>query len=428
MNDWKKIKQIYASEFFKYSVALLSSNAISQLIGILAYPFITRIYAPDVFGEFNWLLSIAGVLSLFSTGKYELAIVLTKSKKESIALFQLCIILNLLVFSLSFFIVSVWKPEIASWFNLKNLFSLILFIPFIILLTGIGQTLNYFFIRQKQYYTVSAYNIIQSITGSVLKCVLGIKGFFQTGLLWGTSLGQFTAIFVCVITGKSQMKGLVKINTSQIIQVAKVYSNFPKFELPYVLLNTFASNLPVLLLSFHFEMEAVGLFSLAVTIGFRPINLFTNSVYQVLFRRGSERIQNKGNLKDECFLFCKMCLFFILPFFILMLFVPDELFGTLFGQRWEGVGFYLKLLLPGLFFNIMVASLSFIPDIFFKQKTAMKIEIGYVALKIIALSFGIYCRNFDVAIITYCCVVVLMLIIKLIWYFRLIKEYELSKN
>jgi O-antigen/teichoic acid export membrane protein len=224
------------------------------------------------------------------------------------------------------------------------------------------------------------------------------------------------------------MKGITKIDRSQIIQAAKVYSNFPKFELPHALLNTFASNLPVLLLSFYFDMEAIGLFSLAVTIGFRPINLFTTSVYQVLFRRGSERIRNKGKLKEECLLFCKICVYFILPFFILMLFVPDELFGTLFGQQWEGVGFYLKLLLPGLFLSIMIASLSFIPDIFFKQKTAMNIEIIYVILKIIALSFGIYCRNFDVAIITYCCIVVLMLVIKLIWYFRLIKEYELSNN
>jgi O-antigen/teichoic acid export membrane protein len=296
------------------------------------------------------------------------------------------------------------------------------------LLTGMWQALNHFFIHKKQYYTISTYNIIQSIIGSVLKCVLGIKGFFQTGLVWGTFSGQIAAIFASVITGKSKMKGIVKINISQIIQVAKTYSNFPKFELPHALLNTFASNLPVLILSFYFEMEEIGLFSLAMTLGFRPVNLFTASIYQVLFRRASERIQNKRELKDECLLFCKMCVFFISPIFILILFIPYEVFGTLFGSKWEETGFYLKLLLPGLFLSIMVASLSFIPDIFFRQKIAMNIEIVYVIFKIIALSFGIYRRDFYLAIVLYCCVVIFMLIIKLIWYFRLIKEYELSKN
>ncbi|MDR0412654.1 MAG: lipopolysaccharide biosynthesis protein [Dysgonamonadaceae bacterium] len=426
MSVFKNIKKIISSEFFKHSAALLSSNAIAQLTGILIYPVITRLYSPEAFGEFNWLLSVTGVLSLFCTGRYGLAIVLSKSKQECAALFQLCMFLNLVVFFLSFLIILTGKTEIAACFDRNNLLSLLPFIPFILLLSGLWETLDHFFIHRKQYYAISVYNIMQSVGSSALKCLFGIKGFFQPGLIWGTILGRLVAIIAGVVACKSWMKELAKINLPQIKQVAKTYANFPKFEMPHSLLNMSANNLPVLLLSFYFGMEEIGLFSLAMILGFRPVFLFTSSIHQVLFRRASERVQKKEKIKGECVLFCKMCLTFILPAFVFILFIPGEVFAVLFGSKWAGVDFYLKLLLPGLFMSVIVASLAFVPDIFFKQKITMNIEIAHVILKAAALLSGIYFRDFNLAIILYCCVIPLIYTIRLIWYFHLIREYESS--
>jgi O-antigen/teichoic acid export membrane protein len=420
------IKKIYSSEFFKYSAALLSSNAISQLIAIAAYPFITRIYSPEIFGEFTLFLSIVSILAIFPTGKYELAIILPKSEKKAVALFQLCILLNGLFFVLSFFIIFIWKAEIASLFNQESLLPLLPFLPFLVLLTGLWQTLNYYFIRQKKYYNISTYNITQSSIGSGLKCILGIKGFFRSGLVWGTFLGQFLAVVISLIAGKSHLKEVKKIEKAKIIQTAKIYSNFPKYELPNELLNTFAISLPILLLSVYFDMKEIGFFSLALTVGFRPINLFTTSVYQVLYRKMSERFQNREKIKKELFLFCKTCTITVLPFFILLLFISEWAFGILFGLEWKAAGFYLKWMLPWLFMSILVPSLSFIPDLFFKQKTVMFIEILYVALRIIALLIGVYYQNFHLAIILYCCISTCRYITLLFWYFYLIKKYESS--
>ncbi|GHT39074.1 polysaccharide biosynthesis protein [Bacteroidia bacterium] len=426
MGPWNNIKKVYSSEFFKYSAALLSSNAISQLIGIAAYPFITRIYSPEIFGEFTFFLSIVGILAIFPTGRYELAIILPKSEKKAIALFQLCILLNGLFFLLSSFIIVIWKAKIASFFHQESLLALLPFLPFLVLLTGLWQTFNYYFIRQKKYYNISAYNITQSIIGSGLKCVLGIKGFLQSGLVWGTLSGQFFAIIISLIAGKSQLKEVKKTDKAKIMQTAKTYVNFPKFELPNELLNTFAGSLPVLLLSFYFKMGEIGLFSLALTVGFRPVNLFSTSVYQVLFRKMSERLQNREKLKRELLLFCKTCIITILPFFILFLFISEWAFEILFGWEWKAAGFYLKCMLPWLFLVVLVASISFIPDLFFRQKTAMHIEIVYVILRILALFTGIYFQSFRLAVILYCGISALMLFVKLSWYFCLIKRYESS--
>jgi O-antigen/teichoic acid export membrane protein len=111
------------------------------------------------------------------------------------------------------------------------------------------------------------------------------------------------------------------------------------------------------------------------------------------------------------------------------LFIPESVFEALFGREWGKVGFYLKLISPSLFLSFFVASLSFVPDIFFKQRTAMNIEIVYLILKIIALFSGIYLRDFNLAIILYSGVATFMLSVKLTWYFRLTKKYDhLSKS
>jgi O-antigen/teichoic acid export membrane protein len=415
-----------SSEFFKYSAALLSSNAISQLIGILVYPIITRIYSKEIFGEFSLFYSIVGVLTILSTGKYEAAMILPKSEKKADALFQLCLILNVCLFVFSLLIVFFGKGLIITLFNHENLIRLLPFIPISVLLGGLWQTLNYYFIRHKKYYNIGIYNIAQSLINSALKCILGFKGFIQSGLIWGTFLGQLLAFFLCFFKSGFQLKNRKPVEKAEMAEVAKTYANFPKFELPNEFLNTLAGNLPVLLLSIYFNMEEIGLFSLALTVGFRPVNLFCNSVYQVLFKKITDRIHQKELVVKDLLLFCKTCVITILPFFLLFLFISEWVFGILFGKEWAEAGFYLKWMLPWLFMIVLVASLSFIPDLFFRQKTAMYIEITSVVIRVIALLTGIYFRNFRLAIALYCSLSALILIIKLLWYFHLIKKYESS--
>ena len=420
------IKRIFASDFFKFSAVLLSSNAIAQVIGFIAYPVITRLYSPDIFGIFNLFLVIVGILKLLTTGQYELAIVLPESDKKASALFHLSLLLTFGVSLFFFIIISLFGKNISIFFHQEQLASLLPYLPFYLLLWGVWHTLNYYFVRQKRYYNISAYNITQSVAGSVLKCLFGFKGFLTYGLVWGQLFGQFLAPAISVIFGKSAFKSLKQWDKKEIAVVAETYSNFPKYQLPNALLNMFAGNLPVLLLSFYFDMGKIGLFSMALTIGLTPVMLFSNSVYQVLFGKMSKLVQQKEKIRNICFDFCKMCLIFILPFFVLFMFAPDSFFTMLFGEKWTGVGFYFRCMLPWLFLVIPHASLGFIPDLFFLQKMAVKIEIAYVFIRIIALFTGVYCNSFDLAIGLFCSVSAVMMAVKLIWYFKVVKHYEYS--
>jgi O-antigen/teichoic acid export membrane protein len=424
MNNWSKLKRVYTAEFFKYVTALLSSNVIAQLIGLIAYPFITRIYSKEIFGEFNWFLSVAGLLIILSTGKYDPAIVLPKSERKAISLFQLCLVLNFLLFIFSLSAVVFWGDAIASLFSRNSLSRLLIFLPFMVLLGGLWQALNFFFIRRKKYYHIGLYNVAQSLVGVVLKCVLGLKGFVHSGLIVGSIAGQGVAFLICFLKSGFRLNEMKAIDRTELKAVAKAYAFFPRYELPNELLNTLSGALPVLLLSVYFEMEAIGLFSLALTVGFRPVNLFSLSVYQVLYKKTTERIHRKARIGRHLVLFCKTCVIVFLPFFILFAFISEWAFGILFGADWTAAGVYLRMMLPWLFLVVITASLSFIPDLFSKQRTAMHIEMIFILFRVISLAAGIYFRNFDLAIALYCGISAIRFIVLFVWYFHLVKKYE----
>ncbi|MDR1683322.1 MAG: oligosaccharide flippase family protein [Candidatus Symbiothrix sp.] len=420
------IKKLYVSEFAKFSAVLLSSNVLSQVIAIAVYPLLTRLFSPDVFGEYNWFLSLVGILTLITTGRYELAIVLAKTEKQAVALFQLSLLIAGICFVLFFGITAFWKSEIAALFHREQLVELLPFLPFYLLIAGIWQSLNNYFIRLKRFNNISSYNLFQSLFNSGLKCWFGFKGYLQHGLVMGHFWGQAIATLGSLIAGRKTLKPLKQWDKTEIINMAKTYSDFPKYKLPYGLLDAFAENLPVLLLSAYYGMEQIGLFSLALVMGFTPVFVFNKSVYQILYQKSSELMRNGAKILPVFMKYWKICLRCLLPFFVLFLFMPDVFFTTLFGSKWTGVGFYLKCMLPWLFLVVLNAALYFIPDLFSRQKTAMNIEIAYTALRLIILFVGAYFQNFQWAVALYCAASAVILAIRMLWCYCLINKYEFS--
>lgn len=62
---------------------LLSANVVAQVIGLVVYPILTRMYAPEDFGLLNLFLSIGGVLTILATAEYYNAIVLPKKNRKA---------------------------------------------------------------------------------------------------------------------------------------------------------------------------------------------------------------------------------------------------------------------------------------------------------------------------------------------------------
>ncbi len=418
------VSKIWNSTSARNVGKLLSANVFAQAIGLLVYPVLTRMYAPEDFGVLSLFASISGVLIILSTLGYHEAIVLPKEEEDAhaITVFSFSLIAAtslLLFFSIPF------AGKIAGIFNSPTLENFYWLLPIYVLLSGIWNVLNYWFIRQKEYGRISGFQMSQSIFSCIYKVGFGKFGMLHGGLIYSAILSLLCSLVLSIMRLlKTHLYPLMTWNWSECKAAARTYSNFPKYSLPHSLINTFAGQMPVLLLSPFFSSREVGFWSLALLLSYVPISLITRALYQVYFQKVSEWVNNRKSIVPFFRRFTLLTLGLIVPFFIGLWFVLPTLTSWLLGREWTITGQYIRWLLPWLVCNTLCASTGYLYDIFFKQKQGLYFEILVLICRVIGLGIGIEYNSFEIAIAGYALGGALANGIQYIWLMWLVRQYE----
>jgi O-antigen/teichoic acid export membrane protein len=422
-----KITSLLKSSAIRNFAKLLSANVVAQVIGLLIYPILTRMYAPEDFGLLNLFLSIGGVFTLVSIAEYQYAIVLPKDEKNAISVFHVGFFLLLCSVVLIGISVFFSKP-IAALFNAQSLDSIYFLMPIYVLIMGLWNLLNYWYVRQQSFGRVSVYQISQSVVSALGKIIFGLLKCLRLGMVYSVVFAPFVAMVLIFVNGLNSLKPLFNFSAGNVIKQAKEYKNFPLYVMPRGLLNTLGGNLPVLLLTPYFGLSEVGFFGMALTLSFRPINIICSSLYQVLYQKISEKVNKSENI----FLLLRnyllqvggltMCLFGVLYMVMPMLVV------FLLGEEWQVVSDYIRVFLPWLFLVVLNTSLSFLPDIFSKQSIYLLFEIFYIGARLLALIIGVRLASMYTALLLFSYVGALVLLLELGWFIYMIISYEKARK
>jgi len=341
------------SEFSRNVLTLMTGTTIAQAIPIAISPILTRIYTPEDFGMFALYMSIASILSVVATGRYELAIMLPKKDEDAVNIVALSIIISFFVSFISLAIVFVFNAQITQLLGNPEISSWLYFIPVTVLLTGVYQSFNYWSNRQKQYKRLATSRVIQSGTVSSTNLAMGFNGFGASGLILGGVLGQGVATTVLGrLIFKEDRYIFENIKIVKIFALAKRYIKFPKITLPHSVFNTISTQLPIFIITYYFSSRETGFFSFANKIVMLPIGLISNAYYQVFFESFSKE-KNKETFFKQKF---KQINILFLPLFILLWFIFPDLFAFVFGKEWETAGSYTQVLLP-LFYLKFISNL-----------------------------------------------------------------------
>ena len=422
----KKVVPLHSKmkEIWKNSARLLTANVFAQAIGLLVYPILTRLYSPDDFGLFNLFLSIGGILVLCSTAEYQNAIVLPKEQKKANALFHVGAGLVLGMTLVALLSVPFSRP-IANLFNTPSLARWYWLMPIYVLVMGGWVLLNYYYTREKAFQRISGYQVSQSVLSAGSKVGFGYAGFLSGGLIVGSVLAPLISFIISVLrAGKKWLGGLLHLNIQECKQVAKEYANFPKFALPRSLINSLGGNLPILLLTPFFSLSEIGYFGMALTLGFRPLNMISGSLCQTFFQQTADAINHRRPIFSFFRNFILWSLLILCLSFAALYFILPWLTGWLLGSGWEETGELIRVLLPWLAVSTVSASLGFVSDVFGKQKMSAIIEFTYTGLRALAIGVGIWSQDFRLAIITYSLVGLLVQSFLLVWYLVLAKSYD----
>jgi len=412
-------------ELIKNSATLLSANAISQGIAFAVLPVIARLYTPDELGILALFLGIEGLLSVIANGKYDSAIVLSKNKSMAANTFNLCFLINVVFSLLILIVLLLGSHPILSILHYESLEGVIYYLPFFVFIVAFAQASIFWFNYNKRFALTARYTLWQGLINNGLKVSSGFLKAGLTGLVWANLSSHFISILSC-FTRKETLKQLFRFNKKEILVAASEHRKFPLYTLPHTFINMVSGNLPILLLSGYFGMAEIGLFSMGITIGFRPINLLSSSLDQVISQSMAERVNKLEPIWTILIQSIKKILLVVTPLFILAFFLAPLVLRYFLGERWEQSALYIQIMIPWLIISLFTASLSSIPSIFGKQRIALIIEIIYIVARLIALIIGIYIQNFVWAIILFSFVSAVVLMAQLTWYLILVKKYEQS--
>ncbi len=420
------IGSLFQSSVVRNFAKLLSANVVAQVIGLLVYPILTRIYAPEDFGLLNLFLSIGNVLVVLSVADYYYAIVLPKREKDAAALTQLSLLL--LCCTTALVIVSViFAEQLSALFKLPSLSTYYWLMPIYVLLMGAWNILNYWYIRKKSFGRITGYQISQSLLSAGGKIGMGYAGALQGGMIYAAVLAPLVSLLSSMALGlRKTLCPLLQWSWDNIRNQAKDYRNFPCFVLPRSFINVIAGQLPILLLTPFFGAKYVGLLSMALLLGYTPIGTITRALYQVLYQHTTERVHASAKIGDVFWRFMCYGSIVIIPVFVgIGVFLPT-ITAWLLGEEWRVAGEYIRWMLPWLYVSLLTGSTCYLSDVFMKQEIGLFFEILLAVCRVIGLSIGIITKDFTIAIAAYSVCTAFAVLVQLIWLASLVLRYDQS--
>ena len=115
----KYISPLKTSKFIKNTFSLFSGSFVSQLIFLVFTPLITRIFSPSEMGEYAVFLSLSAIITIFSTLRFEDAILLANSKRDSQSLAIISLISSIFFIILFFLFIFFFRRKNNANFKYK---------------------------------------------------------------------------------------------------------------------------------------------------------------------------------------------------------------------------------------------------------------------------------------------------------------------
>lgn len=387
------------NDIFKNMLKISGSTTITQIMGILVLPILSRIYSPEDFGIYALFFSISNILLILSTWQYHMAIVLPKDYEESISLFFLSILLLSFMSIIFLILLILFNSFIINLFKLEDLSSLFLLIPLHIFISGVYQTLRYLNSRNNAFGNSAKSAVINSGFTYLLQIVFGIIFIGKVGLIYGSILGIFIAtIFLSVVSIR-----FIHINSIDFPKIKKVlykYKKFPTFTTLGTFLSGIGGQLPVLLLASLFGTIYSGFYSIANKAINIPSRIITSSISEVSYKHISDIVDDNKILSN--YLEKSMAGILqisIIPFLIVFIF-GKLLVAFFLGEQWSTAGLYIQILSPLVFLQLLSAPTGVLyqknrNDIVFKLQTM------YLILSVAGLGLGYILGSSIIAIISF---------------------------
>lgn len=325
---------------------MFSGNTLGQMIGLISIPIITRIYTPELYGQYNIYIQLIVAISILISFRYEHLLMLSSTHETATNNLKNIIILALLA-SLILLVFTVINENLVEKYYVVDLdLYLILILISAGFFTCISYGLEQNLQKKKIFFRSTFGDIIHKVVFFICALICAYSGMKEYGLLLSLMLGLFTkTIYLLWLSSFDIFINKIQFDFKELKGFSK-----RSFALVYShLLLVSTVLLPLSYIASSFGENTLGQFSLSLTTLGLVVLLGSQPMAKVYFQRMSKTKSKKERLClwNKTF---KLSVVVSLPIFLVIYFTSDWAYLFIFGGEWMEAGAIAKVIMFSSFF------------------------------------------------------------------------------
>jgi O-antigen/teichoic acid export membrane protein len=394
--NYLNVQSLLCNRSLKNVLVLTSGTLLSQILPILFFPILSRIYTPFDYGILGLFMSLSMLLMVISNLQLNYAVLAPKEESDALRVFFAGFNITLWFAAVTFLLVVFLGDYISTLLDSSTLEPWLYLLPLTVFFSGANVQLSAWFNRSGQFKTISTSRVVTSVVTIFFSVVLS---FFLTGpggLVISYFLGTLSSFFILAVfftRGHAfHMSSIAEMKT-----VVSEHRNFPMYTLPTEVISNFAQQLPLYIFSMYSGVQSVGWFSRSRQMLALPINYISGAVSEVYKHRASEAFRNNPAALRPLFLktFGYLFLASLVPFLLIGFFSPI-LFAFFFGENWRQSGVFTQSLVGMYFFKFVISPLTYNFYLVNQQRLDFILHILIIIVTSAGLFVGFYFFKSDV--------------------------------
>lgn len=344
--SWQNDKK---SRFFKGSVITLFDFAFEFIVRLGSSLILTRLLFPEAYGLMGIVYSVIMGVGLLSDVGIKNAIIQRKSEELTSELINTAWTLQVIRGVLISIIVLVVAYPISVFYNMEALFP-------VIAVYGFSEAV-------KGFHSVSIYvkeRELELIRATYLKMATVLVGIIVTiayasiyHSVWALVVGGYANAIIYTLLSHLLMDGGFKhrfeLHRSTVLKVL----SFGKWLLLSGILGFVVNQGDKLIIAKLFDIEFLGLFTLAATLALIPRTILFTLFGKVLYPLYAEANREEGRQVFRKTMVSRTAICLVtLPLTFVFIGTGDWLISTLYDPRYQGAGRLLQLLSVGIALEI----------------------------------------------------------------------------
>ncbi len=379
------------SEFFRNSFYLLRANFIAQFLVVLSAPILTRLYSPEVFGQYAFFSAATYIAVSVATFRFDWSIPNARTGGEAAALLRLgfyCALVTSLAVIALMSITFICQYKV---FPNSGIGHAIFLIPLAILGLSTIELFNSWFVRVGNLEPLGQVKIALSLSNTLLSLLGGLAKIGVAGMIGAFIVSLWIGVAMFFSQTAGIQRDMERARKRRILATFRRFRREAAFSTAVSLTNALSATSSTFLMAIYFTIQELGWFALMQRMALLPVGVISSSIAASFWSKGAT-LARRGSFLELRLLHLQMTrklTITIIPIAIGCVSAPFVI-GPLFGDNaWTPAGYILLAMMPHI-----IGAAVFSPTnhliVYGKQSYQLATDIVSIVLTILSILIATY--------------------------------------